>query len=275
MIDGKTERYALLGASLGHTHSPLIHNALFEEERKNALYLPMPCGEDALPAMLRVMREAFSGFNVTIPYKEAVLPFLDETDEIAKAMGSVNTVKVEGGKLCGWSTDGAGFARAMERSGVSIERIDVLILGCGGTARAIAWELLGRGCSVRFLARNRDKAETLLRELRVRGFAGLHEEGISYGLMCNTTPVGMFPHAGDCPADEALLSRCGAVFDAVYNPLETVLMRKARAMGLVAVGGLSMLFYQAVEAQRHWGLTLPDSQALKRVYHMLGHAHTL
>ena len=261
-IDGATERYALLGGTLGHTWSPQIHNSIFDAGGVNAIYLPMPCPAAALPSMVEIMRTTFSGFNVTIPYKEAVIPFLDELDETATACGAVNTVEITPrGSMIGHNTDGLGLSRALREGFVELAGADVVVLGAGGAARIAAYEVLRRGGRVHIAARDVQK-----RERFVRSLADTQKDGaarISHGpmdeipgggwqLLINCTPVGMFPHSDACPVDEETLGRFDAVFDMIYNPPETRLLAAGMRLGLRTIGGFGMLFYQAVEAQKIW-----------------------
>lgn len=263
-IDGHTKRFALLGEKLTHTHSPFIHHALFGAGKINGVYLPMPCRRETLPAMLTVMKDTFCGFNVTIPYKEAVLPYMDQLSGHAKAIGSVNTIKVEDGKLIGFSTDGEGFVYAMEQAGIGIEGVTAVVAGYGGTARTIVPELAARGCRVTVTGRDEQRAKSFAAEMS----QALDTEifwGCTDGadLLVNTTPAGMTPSFIDqLPVPQELVGQCGAIFDAVYNPMDTLLIKTARNLNIATVGGLPMLFGQAVAAQKHWGL--PDIPQAER-----------
>lgn len=259
-IGPKTARFAVLGESLPHTWSPYIHNSLFDAAGLDAVYLPVTVPPERLSAATDVFRSCFSGFNVTIPYKEKIIPFLDETDQAVQACGAVNTVEIRDGRMIGHITDGLGMLRAIEEKGVGTHRADVLILGGGGAARVAGYEFLSRGGHVTFAVRDVQKGERLansLAETQVDGRQRLFVCSLSacaeaHDILINCTPVGMYPHMDACPVSADVIARCGAVFDAVYNPRETRLLAQARKRGIPSIEGLGMLFYQAVEAQKFW-----------------------
>ncbi len=273
-IGPNTARYAVLGESLGHTWSPYIHNTLFDRAGRDAIYLPIAIGRDKLVSALDVLRSCFGGFNVTIPYKERIIPLLDDVSDAARACGAVNTVKNEAGRLIGDITDGTGMVRALEEGGVTSERIDALILGGGGAARAVAYALLARGGRVTFAVRDLAKGEKLARDLAKSQKDDLARLAVcpiddirgAHDVLINCTPVGMSPQTDDCPTDEETVARCGAVFDAVYNPRQTRLLQMAKRLGKPAIEGLGMLFYQAVEAEDLWfgstGVTREEERAV-------------
>lgn len=277
-IDAATQRFAVLGESLSHTWSPQIHNSLFAAAKRNAIYLPITVPKDSLASAVDVLRSCFGGFNVTIPYKERIMPLLDEIDDAAKACGAVNTVENRNGRLIGHITDGLGMLRAIEESGIATQKVDVLILGGGGAARVAAYSFLQQGGTVMFAVRNREKGLVLLRELAATQKDGEKRLALctldnisdcAYDILINCTPVGMYPKMDACPVSESVVVRCRAVFDAVYNPRRTRLLDIAVHNGIPAVEGLGMLFYQAVEAEKLWfgqsiGVTGREQNAIYR-----------
>ena len=274
-IGPETARFAVLGQSLPHTWSPYIHNSLFDAAGLDAVYLPVTVPPERLGSVTDVFRSCFSGFNVTIPYKERILPFLDDIDEAAQVCGAVNTVEVRNGRMIGHITDGLGMLRAIEEKGVETHQADVLILGGGGAARVAGYAFLSRGGRVTFAVRDAQKGNALahalaqtqqdgLRRLSVRPLADCAE---AHDILINCTPVGMYPHVDACPVSADVTARCGAVFDAVYNPRETRLLALAKQNGLPAIEGLGMLFYQAVEAQKFWfGDRVASKAEQSRIY---------
>lgn len=260
-IGADTLRFAVLGESLSHTWSPYIHNSLFLAASRNAVYLPVTIGRDRLASVVDVLRSCFAGFNVTIPYKERILPFLDEVDDAVRACGAVNTVENRDGRLIGHITDGLGMLAAIEQGGVRTQGIRALILGAGGAARVAGYEFLARGGEVTFAARDAQKAGRLSVELgktQCDGQARIHVCTLdsipcaSYDILINCTPVGMYPATDASPVTRDVVAQCGAVFDAVYNPRTTKLLGLAKAEGIPSIEGLGMLFQQAVEAQKTW-----------------------
>jgi len=277
-IGPQTERYAVLGERLGHTWSPYIHNTLFKAAGMDAVYLPVTIDREHLASVVDVLRYSFSGFNVTIPYKERILPFLDELDARAEAMLAVNTVEIRDGRLIGHITDGLGMMRAIMEKGIGVDGISALILGGGGAARVAGYEILERGGKVMFALRSPEKGPLLVRSF-LREFpdaAGRIDYTIlngikgSYDLVINCTPVGMYPDTERSPVDRQVLERCGAVFDAVYNPRVTRLLQMAGECGIPAVEGFGMLYYQAVEAERFWNPgRVPEKSVLREIYQSL------
>ena len=257
--------FAVIGHPIGHTMSPFIHERLFRLTGHAPEYsvLDVPSIPEKLPAL-----RALDGFNITIPHKSAVLPYLDALDEKAALFGSVNTVKAENGRLCGYTTDGIGCRKALLRYGLDFDGA-LLILGRGGAARAISFEavLTAKEPQIDFACRGEsmEKAKELCAELtalckklgktgafRVLSYETLDAADKEYALVLNTTSVGMYPKAGVSVVGEGVLRRCKAAFDAVYNPGETEFLRLAKKNGLVTVGGMGMLVCQAVAAHEIW-----------------------
>ena len=267
-IGAGTQRFAVLGESLGHTWSPYIHNTVFAACGRDAVYLPITVPKDKLSSAVDVLRSCFAGFNVTIPYKERIMPLLDEIDAAARACGAVNTVENRNGRLIGHITDGLGMLSALERGGVRTHGVHALILGGGGAARVAGYEFLTRGGRVTFAVRNEEKGRALARELGDTQLDGAARIGVcplteipgAYDVLINCTPVGMYPRTDACPVEDGVISRCAAVFDAVYNPRTTQLLARAQALSIPTVEGLGMLFDQAIEAQRFWFGEVPPQQ---------------
>ena len=277
-VKPSTARYAVLGSSLPHTWSPFIHNSLFMAAGLDAIYLPVTVPEEKLGSVTDVFRSCFSGFNVTIPYKEKIIPYLDDVDDAVKACGAVNTVDIRDGRMIGHITDGLGMLRAIEECGIVTEGTDVLILGGGGAARVAGYEFLSRGGNVTFAVRSMEKGERLANELaetQSDGKTRIHSCLLTdiigaHDILINCTPVGMYPNTEAMPVSEKVISRCAAVFDAVYNPRKTQLLACAEQRGIPCVEGLEMLFYQAVEAQKLWlGSSIASESEQTRIYREL------
>ncbi|MBQ7488255.1 MAG: shikimate dehydrogenase [Clostridia bacterium] len=277
-IGPETARYAVLGEHLAHTWSPYIHNTLFDAAHADAVYLPMTIDREHLGSAVDVLRYCYKGFNVTIPYKELILPYIDELDTRATVMQAVNTVEVRDGRLIGHITDGLGMMRAIQEQGVCVDHVNALVLGGGGAARVAGYEVLERGGTVTFALRNLQKARQLMDSLvpafpdggaRIRTTM-LSEADGQFDLIINCTPVGMYPNVDACPLADDVICRAVAVFDAVYNPRETVFLKTARQSGIPAIEGFGMLYYQAVEAERFWDpMNLPDDSVQAEIYRSL------
>lgn len=220
--------YQLIGQPLAHSHSPRIHALL-----GNSDYSLRPIAQDELPAFFAA--RAFDGLNVTIPYKRAVIPFLDALSERARAIGAVNTIKkMPDGTLFGDNTDGAGFAFLAARAGIALYGQKVLVLGTGGTSHTVKAVLTEQG------------AREIVTVSRTGewNYQNVYEHQDA-DVIVNATPVGMYPNVLGKPLDLARFPKLSGVLDAVYNPLRTPLILQARALGLRASGGLPMLVEQA------------------------------
>lgn len=251
------DKYGLIGHPLGHSMSPLIHEKLFAlsgiSDYSYELIDIAPVDLETRMEELRQLR----GFNITIPHKTAVIPFADELSESALRYNSVNCISNNGGKFVGYNTDCDGFLRSAECLPLGGK---VLLVGCGGVGRMIAIEaaLHGAELTIAVIPQDIRNAQLVMAEIlakcsganvRICLFDDI--EG-GFDLLINATPVGMFPKTENCAVSDNVIADCGSFFDVIYNPTETLLMRKARALGKTAVGGASMLVYQAVKAHEYW-----------------------
>ena len=249
-------RFTLLGGRLPHSLSPQIHRCLLRLSGQEGEYTLTETGDQAPGGWMPQLLE-LDGFNVTIPHKEAVIPFLKGLDPTAEAIGAVNTVY----RGIGYNTDLLGFTSALEILGQPLQGQRVCILGAGGTARMMAAAALSAGCTVCLGVResSKERAEALcssLLRLAPKGAEARvcpieHLAG-GYDLLCNATPVGMFPHPEGCPVTAAALFGVKGVFDAVYNPTPTGLAKLAKENGIPSLCGMSMLVGQAAAAQTIW-----------------------
>ncbi len=250
-------KFALTGHPLGHSMSPLIHNRLFElSGMTGCSYELIDIAPEDIAAS-RPLIEEYTGMNVTIPHKQAVIALMDELGESAKRYNSVNCIKNDGGRLIGYNTDCDGFLRSAELLPISG---NVVILGCGGVGRMMAIEtaLHGGALTLAVIPQDIKAAQLLMAEILSKcSSAAVKIADISslegnFDLLVNATPVGMYPNTDRCAVSDKVIENTLSVFDAIYNPTETLLMRKARALGKTAVGGASMLVYQAVKAHEIW-----------------------
>lgn len=250
------EKYTLIGHPLGHSMSPLIHEKLFELRGKAQNYDLTDIAPEELSSMESQFK-AIKGFNVTIPHKVNIIPLLDEMADSAKRYNSVNCVDNKDGRLIGYNTDCDGFLLSVKDMPLGGK---VLLVGCGGVGRMIAVEAVRHGAdlTIAHIPEAQAQAEALCAEIRdsypdaklTTVLAG--DISGSFDMLINASPVGMYPKTDACPVSDEVIADCGCAFDVVYNPVETVLVKKFRALGKPAVGGVAMLVYQAVKAHEIW-----------------------
>lgn len=263
------KRAGVIGYPLGHSLSPAILQAAFDAAGVEATYEAWETGPDLLAGRINALRgDDFLGANVTIPHKEAVATLLDRLDEQSQRTGAVNTIVNEAGRLAGYNTDVAGFARALrEDAGFDPKGKRTVVLGAGGAARAVALALIQAGASIVLITgRSPRRAEKVCADLRGLTGPGTMLTWTHWGdgtfltvlpqadLLVNCTPVGTrgSETEGESPLADEFLPGGGIVFDLVYNPPETPLLRAARERGAKPVSGLGMLVYQAAESFRLW-----------------------
>ena len=258
--------FAVLGDPIGHSMSPVMHNAAFGA-------LGMPCRYHAFRVRPSDLGDAihgakalgFGGLNLTIPLKEEALKYVDP-DPIAMRIGAVNTIDfTDADEIKGYNTDGIGAMRALEDAGVSIAGKKIVIIGAGGAARAIAFQFAYEGAEIVIANRTVARGEKLVSDVRI-GLEELDKDPSigSIGLdaiagdvedadvLINTTSVGMYPDVNATPVPRELLRVDLTVFDIVYNPLQTRLLAGAERMGATTIGGVRMLVHQGAEAFRIW-----------------------
>lgn len=263
--------FCVIGDPIGHSLSPLIHAAVFSRLGVPMAYEAVRVAPDRLAAFVGESRRARRpGFNVTIPHKQAVIPFLDGTHGDASRIGAVNTVAAADGKLTGYNTDVDGCRAALSRAGWSPDAGGALLLGAGGAGRAAVRALSLEGLKKlsvfetdhgRAESMKTGLAEPLGMEMEILSSrAGLETAVRGAGLLINATPVGLWPAVGASPLpDPGWLPPSGLVFDMVPNPVETRLLRDARLRGCRTVAGVVMLVSQALAADALWlGRPMPD-----------------
>ncbi|MGH0032994.1 MAG: shikimate dehydrogenase [Myxococcota bacterium] len=249
-----TPTTALCGIVLhpaGHTRSPAMHNAAFQALAIDAVYLAFDVPPDGLAGAVEgVRRLGVRQLSVSLPHKQAVMEHLDEVDPVARRIGAVNTVVRRGDALVGSNTDWTGALRALERE-TKLEGARAVVLGAGGTARALVHGLLDRGARVRVLNRTPEKARALCDALGADSAGGLGDlRDAPYDVLVNTTSVGLGEDVS--PVAAADLRADAVVMDAVYEPERTRLLRDARAAGARTVGGKWMLVHQAALQLETW-----------------------
>ena len=249
-INGKTILYGIIGNPVSHSLSPAMHNAALADCGINGVYLPFPA-PDIEAAVVGIRGLGIGGASVTIPHKEKVMELLDEVDSVAARIGAVNTIVRKGDRLVGMNTDWVGAVRALEEES-ELENRDVILLGAGGSARAIGFGLLERKANLVLCSRTESRGRSLANELGCSWVSLSEPEKLTGNILVNATSVGMQPESTSTPFPGELLSRFQVVMDIVYAPLQTRLLREAEAAGCRIVNGLEMLLYQGVAQFELW-----------------------
>lgn len=248
--------FALIGYPLGHSMSPVIHKELMKTAGIEGSYELIEIAPENLADKFEELKK-FDGFNVTIPHKISIIPFLDKVNERAELFGAVNTVKV-GKEITGYNTDCFGFLRALEMADIKLEG-STLVCGAGGVARMFAFECALANCNVTIAVRDDDLAAGNKIKDEIKEKLGKNAKVIKvsevsdgYDLIINGTPLGMHPNVNTCVLSEKIIAKSKAVFDAVYNPEETLFIKYAKKAGLKYSNGLPMLVWQAAVAEEIW-----------------------
>jgi len=283
-ITGKTQLIGLIGWPVSHSFSPAMHNAAAAAAGLDWLYVPLPVHPDDIGAAVGGLPAlGFRGVNITVPHKQAVIPYLDEIDPGAKGIGAVNTILINKShppvvRLIGYNTDWSGFLADLEVLDVPVAGRDCLVLGAGGSARAVAYALASAGGRVQVLARRVAQARQLVADLGKELPANRHVltgrplselaaavRRMVAPLIVNTTPLGMTPAVDASPWPDGLPFPPGAfVYDLVYNPRRTRLMQQAEAAGCRAANGLGMLVHQGALAFQLWTGVMPDTAVMRQ-----------
>lgn len=259
-IDADTAVYGLAGSPIGHSVSPAMHNAAFAAAGINAVYLPLPA-VDADDFVTFARGVGLKGASVTIPYKVALFDRVDDVDDLAKRVGALNTIKMDADGWHARNTDVAGFLQPLRERSVPMAGRRASILGAGGSARAVAVALAGEGMHVTVHARDEQKAQAVASV--VNGAVGAFPPATgSWDVLVNCTPVGMQPRIDVSPMPASAFER-GLVYDLIYNPGVTRLLKDAATAGCDTVGGLDMLVGQAVEQFEWWTGVRPPASVMR------------
>jgi shikimate dehydrogenase len=256
LINGSTELFGIIGSPVRHTLSPAMHNAAFTSLGMNRVYVPLPV-RDLTQAVSGLRGLGFRGASVTVPYKEAVIPLLDELDPVAEQIGAVNTLLLRqdsAGRtvIRGCNTDWIGSNAALTAAKIDLRRSRVLVAGAGGAAKAVGFGLALAGAEVLLTNRTEASGRKLAQWLGCE-FVALNDlPWLTADIFINTTSAGMEPDVDGIIIPPEMLNRFAAVMDIVYAPLETRLLREARAAGCRTVDGLAMLLHQGAEQFRLW-----------------------
>lgn len=283
-IDGKTSVYGIIGNPIGHTLSPLIHNAISEMMDINAVYVPFAANDDLESMVNGLYSLGVKGINVTVPYKTDIIDKLCGLDAMAQSIGAVNTLKYTAGGYYGYNTDILGLKRELEDEDIELKDRDIVILGAGGAARAVAFLCASASAaSITVVNRTPVKAQTIADDVaRYAGQNGrtpvinaaefkdiqmLPDKGC---IAFQCTNVGLAPRDDECVIDDdAFYKRVSAGIDLIYRPAETLFMKHVRNAGGKACNGLKMLLYQAVCAYEIWNDIKIPGEAVNKVQKLL------
>lgn len=256
-VTDKTKLYAVIGDPIAHSLSPIFQNYLLELKNINAIYIPLKVTADTLGDSLKLLRNNFEGFNVTIPHKQNIMQYLDEIDPSAIEYSAVNTVKVIDNKLIGYNTDGIGFIKSIENVNVNLKGKKVLLLGAGGAAKVIASEIIKLGGNLTIANRNIERGMQLKNRLEKSYSTPVitvtpKESDTPFDIIINSTSVGMYPNVDESPINQDVLRGAELVYDVIYNPPETKLLKLGSKFGAKTINGLSMLIYQGLKSFEIW-----------------------
>ena len=248
--------YGVLGNPIHHSLSPVMHNAAFKAAEVNAFYGAFESSD--LEGSIGGMRAlSICGMSVTIPFKTSVIPYLDELDSLAEQIGAVNTIVNVKGRLKGYNTDGLGAMKALEGK-IDLAGKRCVLVGAGGAARGIGFMARERGMKLVVVNRSMDRGFALADFLECPFIPLERIQAIHANVLIQSTPVGMFPHENISPVPDYVFQKDMVVMDAIYNPLETRLLKNARAKGCTTISGLEMFIHQGAEQFRLWtGLNPP------------------
>lgn len=261
--------FGLFGEKLSHSLSPEIHRMIFEKLNIDGTYgLFSIKRENFNNAITSIKTLGIDGVNVTIPYKEEVMKYLDNISNEAKNIGAINTVKVINEKTYGFNTDYFGFGQMIYKGNVEVKGNNFYILGGGGAAKAIIYYLkVNKANSITIVSRNIIKAKEKFKGYDVRciDYHSLKKVKSEYCII-NTTPVGMYPNIDECAVNDQILEKFKVAMDIVYNPVETLFLKNAKKLGLNTVDGIYMLVGQGIKAQEIWNDILIDKTLIDEIY---------
>lgn len=273
-----TQVFGVIADPVAHSLSPLIHNRAFQDARLNAVYLPFRVPKDQLDEFMRIApRLGVQGLSVTIPHKEEVLRYATALEPEVAGIRAANTLTFHDDQIVAANTDCSAAIGSLER-GISEEKTPesplkgkkILILGNGGVARALGWGCERKGADVYISGRSPARAEQLAKDLKVKCVDWVAKHTVRPDIIINGTPVGMHPHVDESPFEKQYLKSHMIVFDTVYNPEQTLLVKHARELGCVVVTGTEMFVRQAAKQfEIFTGERLSSSKTLRRVRHAI------
>lgn len=260
-MEQEKKRFGLIGHPVGHSLSQAMHTAVFQELGLPHIYEPFDVKPEDLPEFIKtaIQEKKLAGLNVTIPHKVAVMDYMDKLEKSAREIHAVNTIYF-GQETIGHNTDAIGFAKSLKEKSINPRQKNVLVVGSGGASRAILSQLIQYHANITLTNRTRQKAEDLVKQLQATDkikiidytLENLTQVLQDTYLIVNTTSIGMHPNIENSPVPKQALRPEHVIFDAVYNPIETRLIKDAKAIGCETISGVSMLVHQGAESLRIW-----------------------
>ena len=267
--DNEVNFYGLIGEKLSHSISPKIHNMIFETLNVNDSYRLFEIPKENIGNLREALKTlTIRGVNVTIPYKEKVIEYLDEISKEAKNIGAVNTIFNKSGKLIGYNTDYYGFKYMLEDKNINVTGKKVTVLGTGGASKAVITYLLDSHVSEILLV-SRKKKDLYKNEEKIKVIEYKDLKGVLGDIIINTTPVGMYPKIQDSPVTLEIIKNYDVLVDLIYNPLETEFIKLGKENNKITCSGLMMLVGQAVKAEEIWQHKTIDKKVIIDIYNKL------
>lgn len=259
--------YGVLGEKLPHTISPEIHEQVFSLLNIKGAYKKFEVEKDDLCKVadsLRVLK--VKGTNVTIPYKQDIMKYLDEISEEAQKIGAINTINLKDNKLYGYNTDYYGFGTIIDKNNVDIKNKTAVVLGTGGASKAVVTYLLYNGASKVYLVSRTEKSESGYDDSRVECRTYETIKDVKGYAIVNTTPVGMYPKTDISPVSEEIINNFDVLIDIIYNPRKTKFLELGEKLNKKICGGLEMLVGQAIKSEEIWQEMKIDDEVFEKVY---------
>ena len=259
--------YGVLGEKLPHSISPQINKKIFELLNIDGAYKIFEVEKKDISKVcdsLRILK--IKGTNVTIPYKQEIMKYLDTISEEAEKIGAVNTIYLKDGKLSGHNTDYFGFGTIIDKNNVKVENETVMVLGTGGASKAVVTYLLDKGIKKVYLVSRTVKEKFDYKDNRVEYTTYEKIQNIKGNILVNTTPVGMYPKIGVSPVNADVINNFDTLIDIIYNPRMTEFLRLGEKLGKKVCGGLEMLVGQAIKSEEIWQETNIGYDILEEVY---------
>ncbi len=275
-LTAHTKILCILGHPITHSMSPLMHNIALQDLDLDYAYIAFDVAPSNLKGAIKGLKALnVRGINVTIPYKEKVMPYLDRIDSLAEKIGAVNTIKLDDDLFLGKNTDAEGAIQAINNAGINFSGKDVLLIGSGGAAKAISYALIQNVNKLTILNKTEQNAvklaNRLKKDFKTTIWAGKLNKKIlgieieTADILINATPVGMYPYINESVVPKEILHKDLFVFDLLYNPLETRLIKDAKEIGCKTLNGLEMLVNQGALAFKWWTNKTPNKDLMKKI----------